>query len=331
MRPLGETKQYEHGESSFGIHSGAHLHLEHQQHPASDITSLAASGSVGDVGMVQSDLFSLTNHSIDDHLPHPHNEKRHSLDLLRRLSMGLGLGDDEMIVDDLRTMRGGDLANKGVDLGAVRCGKDEKPSSMMFDPRPLPMMKAACNVKDKHKRRRSSLSLLSDTANLFEYEPEEMERRLSIAVSNSDQTHSSPESIDEKKEKKKDKKNKKSMDQQGKEKARKEEHEESNEKEGKLRVNVRLDPSIDIQALKGKIETFASSMDKSAKTQQDIHDWDRKMGLKRSHSKTMRLSMRSRKKLRSTMKREMSTIYSILARKNSLAATATASATDKEE
>ena len=42
---------------------------------------------------------------------------------------------------------------------------------------------------------------------------------------------------------------------------------------------------------------FVVAMDKSVSSQQDIHDWDRKMGLKRSHSKTMRLSMRSRKKL----------------------------------
>jgi hypothetical protein len=50
---------------------------------------------------------------------------------------------------------------------------------------------------------------------------------------------------------------------------------------------------------------FTTSMEKSAKSQQDIHDWDRKMGLKRSHSKTMRQSSRSRKKLRAILKKEM--------------------------
>jgi hypothetical protein len=48
------------------------------------------------------------------------------------------------------------------------------------------------------------------------------------------------------------------------------------------------------------LNKFRVSMERSQKSQQDIHDWDRKMGLKRSHSKTMRLTTRSRKKLRAT-------------------------------
>jgi hypothetical protein len=48
---------------------------------------------------------------------------------------------------------------------------------------------------------------------------------------------------------------------------------------------------------------FVVAMDKSVESQQDIHAWDRKMGLKRSHSKTMRLSMRSRKKLKAILKK----------------------------
>ena len=60
----------------------------------------------------------------------------------------------------------------------------------------------------------------------------------------------------------------------------------------------RLDSNIDSVALKREFKNFLVAMEKSMKSQQDIHDWDRKMGLKRSHSKTMRLSMRSRKKLR---------------------------------
>lgn len=64
----------------------------------------------------------------------------------------------------------------------------------------------------------------------------------------------------------------------------------------------RMDPFIDlIPTLKGNFESFVFAMDKSTKSQQDIHNWDRKMGLKRSHSKTMRLSMRSRKKLRTLL------------------------------
>ena len=57
--------------------------------------------------------------------------------------------------------------------------------------------------------------------------------------------------------------------------------------------------------LKKSLEELASAMEKSAKSQQDIHNWDKKMGLKKSHSKTMRLSTRSRKKLLSSCRREI--------------------------
>ncbi|VEU34874.1 unnamed protein product [Pseudo-nitzschia multistriata] len=70
----------------------------------------------------------------------------------------------------------------------------------------------------------------------------------------------------------------------------------------------RLNPSCNILALRNEFEKFALAMEKSAKSQQDIHKWDRMMGLKRSHSKTMRLSMRSRSKLKEiflTRSREM--------------------------
>jgi hypothetical protein len=78
--------------------------------------------------------------------------------------------------------------------------------------------------------------------------------------------------------------------------------------------SVELDPNIDLPTLKIKISHFASAMEQSSKSQQAIHDWDRKMGLKRSHSKTMRLSMRSRKKLRTVMKEELQTIKCATAR-----------------
>lgn len=68
-------------------------------------------------------------------------------------------------------------------------------------------------------------------------------------------------------------------------------------KEASKRVE-RLDSDIDLATLKGEFENFVVAMEKSMKSQQDIHDWDRRMGLKRSHSKTMRLTMRSRNKLR---------------------------------
>lgn len=56
---------------------------------------------------------------------------------------------------------------------------------------------------------------------------------------------------------------------------------------------------------KKKLMSLSTAMEKSQQSQQDIHDWDRKMGLKRSHSKTMRLSMRSRKKLRAMLKKQI--------------------------
>ncbi len=64
------------------------------------------------------------------------------------------------------------------------------------------------------------------------------------------------------------------------------------------RDNKKLHSNIDFVSLRREFKSFIAAMEKSMKSQQDIHDWDRKMGLKRSHSKTMRLSMRSRKRLR---------------------------------
>jgi hypothetical protein len=72
--------------------------------------------------------------------------------------------------------------------------------------------------------------------------------------------------------------------------------------------HMRLRPCVDLPTLTKMIKMFSEAMTSSTKSQQDIHDWDRKMGLKRSHSKTMRMSMRSRKKLRAVMNKEMATI-----------------------
>jgi hypothetical protein len=62
--------------------------------------------------------------------------------------------------------------------------------------------------------------------------------------------------------------------------------------------------------VKEAIDSFADSMAKSMRSQQAIHDWDRKMGLKRSHSKTMRLSMRSRKRVKILLKKELGIVLS---------------------
>lgn len=59
------------------------------------------------------------------------------------------------------------------------------------------------------------------------------------------------------------------------------------------------------EQVKEQLESFQSAMGHSLKSQQQIHDWDRKMGLKRSHSKTMRLSMRSRKRLSEILKKDI--------------------------
>lgn len=67
-------------------------------------------------------------------------------------------------------------------------------------------------------------------------------------------------------------------------------------------------PQMEPGQIKSLIEAFRDAMERSQKTQQSIHDWDRKMGLKRSHSKTMRLSSRSRKKLRAVFKSELNAL-----------------------
>ena len=59
------------------------------------------------------------------------------------------------------------------------------------------------------------------------------------------------------------------------------------------------------EKMKRTMVAFRDAMAKSQESQQSIHDWDRKMGLKRSHSKTMRSTTRSRKKLRSILKAEI--------------------------
>lgn len=64
-------------------------------------------------------------------------------------------------------------------------------------------------------------------------------------------------------------------------------------------------PKIDLIEVKEKMVSFDGAMGSSQDSQQAIHDWDRKMGLKRSHSKTMRLSSRSRKQLREIMKQDI--------------------------
>jgi len=73
-------------------------------------------------------------------------------------------------------------------------------------------------------------------------------------------------------------------------------------------TNVRLDSSIPTDVVHNNLANFVRSMDDSTQTQQDLHDWDRQMGLKRSHCKTMRSTMRSRKKLRQILKKDITSL-----------------------
>lgn len=56
------------------------------------------------------------------------------------------------------------------------------------------------------------------------------------------------------------------------------------------------------------VPNFASVMEASQQSQQSIHDWDRRFGLRRAHSKTMRESCRSRKKVLEFLKGEGSNL-----------------------
>ena len=63
---------------------------------------------------------------------------------------------------------------------------------------------------------------------------------------------------------------------------------------------------LELPALsKENIDSFQKSMDSSVKSQQEIQVWDKKMGLKRSHSATMTKTTRSRKNLRRLLEKHM--------------------------
>jgi hypothetical protein len=72
--------------------------------------------------------------------------------------------------------------------------------------------------------------------------------------------------------------------------------------------NTQLDPRIPRDVAYDNLSKFVTSMDESTKSQQAIHDWDRKMGLKRSHCKTMRSTMQSRKRLRRMLKKDINAL-----------------------
>jgi hypothetical protein len=71
-----------------------------------------------------------------------------------------------------------------------------------------------------------------------------------------------------------------------------------------------LDYKYDCQPtlLINELTAFDEAMARSQQSQLAIHNWDKLMGLKRSHSKTMRLSSRSRKKVRAFLQREIALV-----------------------
>jgi hypothetical protein len=71
-----------------------------------------------------------------------------------------------------------------------------------------------------------------------------------------------------------------------------------------------LDYKYDCQPtlLINELRTLDQAMARSQQSQLAIHKWDKLMGLKRSHSKTMRLSSRTRKKVRAFLKGEIDSV-----------------------
>lgn len=72
-----------------------------------------------------------------------------------------------------------------------------------------------------------------------------------------------------------------------------------------------VDTKVEVECF--SIPQFATSMEASQFSQQSIHDWDRKFGLRRAHSKTMRESARSRKKVLDFLKGEGANLLNIAA------------------
>ena len=203
------------------------------------------------------DPFSLMNKPIIERRV----ERRASVDLLRRMS--IGLGNDNYIIQTMYDEAPGIIAHKDTS----------------YD------MRVYSSPTKQARRRRSSFGM-SLSGLLYEeaYQPQQS-RRLSLLSILS--RHSEVDDMLEE--------------------YAPFEKLESPTKKRQTTPEMKID--IDPKALKTTMESFASAMAKSAKSQQDIHDWDKKMGLKRSHSKTMRMSMRSRKRLRLIMKRELSSSF----------------------
>ena len=84
-------------------------------------------------------------------------------------------------------------------------------------------------------------------------------------------------------------------------------HEDDDDDDDDLSSLEPLDYKYDYQPtlLINELTTLDEAMARSQQSQVAIHNWDKLMGLKRSHSKTMRLSSRSRKKVRAFLQKEI--------------------------
>lgn len=224
------------------------------------------------------------------------NDRRSSMDLMISKRLSLGMGNDQYILPSFSC----DFA---LDASVHSLGD---PLSIKNDPLMGPHKRSKCEdlfeppIKRK-KRRMNSLDFL--TSAFFE-ENRKGARRDSLA----------------------------SIFKQATQEATNEEDDEENIDDSPLTEDDELDISlikedvslyfggsqeehrpvqrVDPEQVKNLLGEFKVAMERSQKSQQDIHDWDRKMGLKRSHSKTMRLSSRSRKKLRTLFKNEITALLS---------------------
>mmetsp|Transcript_21705 Transcript_21705/g.41121 ORF Transcript_21705/g.41121 Transcript_21705/m.41121 type:complete len:292 (-) Transcript_21705:184-1059(-) len=233
-----------------------------------------------------------TNHSI--------SERRSSLDFVmsKRLSIGFGCDPFSFSFTDAKSeLVPSSWKDEDMDLFSV--DKRSKEDAFGFEV-----------TKRRKKRRMSSLGFLSPM--FFEENLEKPSRRDSITFGpdENDPLVSDDLAVEEPAETKSQSSEESKDTEESEEKDQQEEDEDDDASTGSVSVEPidYAQPRLDPVKFRETMEAFHNSMEMSQNSQQAIHDWDRKMGLKRSHSKTMRLSTRSRKKLRAIMKKEISNL-----------------------
>lgn len=198
-------------------------------------------------------------------------DRRSSMDMLLSKRLSLGLGSDGYMLPGISFDCGPGDWNSMRDFKDV--DKKRSHDKLCDEDFEVP--------RKRKKRRLSSLGFLSPT--FFEDHLERPSRRNSLLSLGKPETKEDSVALD---------------------------LESKPEKEGEdaAEAHEPLDldcPKVDPEKMKSAMEAFRAAMEKSQNSQQSIHDWDRKMGLKKSHSKTMREVTRSRKKLGSVMKAEI--------------------------